>query len=38
MNKEIKIDDVENLGKICAQEILNNGGHELMKEIKAEIG
>ncbi|PKV48998.1 hydroxymethylbilane synthase [Aquimarina sp. MAR_2010_214] len=37
VNKEIKIGDVENLGKICAQEILNNGGHELMKEIKAEI-
>lgn len=38
VNKEIKIGDVDNLGKICAQEILNNGGHELMKEIKAEIG
>ncbi|WP_109851104.1 hydroxymethylbilane synthase [Aquimarina sp. AU58] len=38
VNKEIKIGNVENLGKICAQEILNNGGHELMKEIKAEIG
>ncbi|WP_074405663.1 MULTISPECIES: hydroxymethylbilane synthase [Aquimarina] len=38
VNKEVKISDVDNLGKICAQEILNNGGHELMKEIKAEIG
>ncbi|WP_106791571.1 hydroxymethylbilane synthase [Aquimarina sp. Aq78] len=38
VNKEIKIGDVENLGEICAREILNNGGHELMKEIKAEIG
>ncbi|EZH72474.1 porphobilinogen deaminase [Aquimarina atlantica] len=38
VNKEVKIEDVDHLGKICAQEILNNGGHELMKEIKAEIG
>lgn len=35
--KDIAISDVTNIGKQCAQEILSNGGKELMKQIKAEL-
>ncbi len=35
--KQVNISDKQNFGKNCAQEILNNGGKELMKEIKAEM-
>ncbi|WP_062057220.1 hydroxymethylbilane synthase [Aquimarina longa] len=38
VHKMIKVSDTSNLGKTCAQEILNNGGKELMEKIKAEIG
>lgn len=31
------LNDAKNLGKVCAQEILANGGKELMKEIKKVI-
>ncbi len=34
VHKEVKIGEQLDFGKICAQEILNNGGRELMKEIK----
>ncbi len=32
--KEVKIGREEDFGKICAQEVLNNGGRDLMEEIK----
>ena len=35
--KDIAISEVTNLGKQCAQEILSNGGKELMQQIKAEL-
>ncbi|WP_438712821.1 hydroxymethylbilane synthase [Aquimarina muelleri] len=35
--KDVNIEQAKNLGEICAQEVLNNGGRELMKVIKAEI-
>ncbi len=35
--KEVKVGNEQDFGKKCAQEILNNGGNELMKEIKEEI-
>lgn len=35
--KEVNVEQAKNLGKICAQEVLNNGGREVMKAIKAEI-
>ncbi len=35
--KEVNVEQAKNLGKICAQEVLNNGGREVMKTIKAEI-
>ncbi|WP_108870207.1 hydroxymethylbilane synthase [Aquimarina aquimarini] len=38
VSKEIKIDQSKNFGVQCAQEILQNGGKELMKRIKEEIG
>jgi len=34
VHKEVKIGEQLDFGKICALEILNNGGRELMKEIK----
>ncbi len=34
VHKEIKVAERLNFGKSCAQEILNNGGRALMKEIK----
>ncbi|MEW7289355.1 hydroxymethylbilane synthase [Aquimarina sp. 2304DJ70-9] len=35
VKKDIKLEERMGFGKKCAQEILNNGGAELMKEIKA---
>ena len=35
--KDIAVSEVANLGKQCAQEILSNGGKELMKQIKSEL-
>lgn len=35
--ENILVSEVENLGKKCAQEILSNGGKELMQQIKAEL-
>lgn len=37
VEKTVSINDIENLGRHCAEEILNNGGAELMQQIKAEI-
>jgi len=34
VEKSIPVGNAENIGKMCAQEILNNGGKELMKNIK----
>ncbi|PKP25912.1 MAG: hydroxymethylbilane synthase [Bacteroidetes bacterium HGW-Bacteroidetes-2] len=38
INKQISISKVKDFGKLCAEEILNQGGAALMTEIKAEIG
>ena len=35
VERSVPVDQVENLGKECALEILNNGGKELMRSIKA---
>jgi hydroxymethylbilane synthase len=35
--KDIPVSETENLGKQCAQEILSNGGKELMQQIKADL-
>lgn len=37
VEKTVSINDIENLGRHCAEEILNNGGAKLMQQIKAEI-
>ena len=37
IKKTISLTDVANLGVICAQEVLQNGGKELMQEIKASL-
>jgi len=37
VNKMIKLEDRQNFGIQCAQEVLNNGGKELMKRIKASL-
>ncbi|KZS38029.1 porphobilinogen deaminase [Aquimarina aggregata] len=37
IRKEINVSGQEGFGKACAKEILENGGRELMKKIKAEI-
>ncbi len=37
VNKVVDVSDNLNLGKIYAQEVLNNGGRELMAKIKAEM-
>ena len=37
VTKTIKISESEGFGKKCAQEVLNNGGQDLMKKIKAAI-
>ncbi len=35
--KEVKLGEEQSFGKTCAQEVLNNGGRELMKEIKKNL-
>lgn len=37
IEKTVALNEFENLGKRCAEEILNNGGSRLMQQIKAEI-
>ncbi len=37
VEKTVSLNDIENLGRRCAEEILNNGGAKLMQQIKAEI-
>ena len=37
VEKTVSINDIENLGRHCAEEILKNGGAKLMQQIKAEI-
>ncbi|HET8886635.1 MAG TPA: hydroxymethylbilane synthase [Salinimicrobium sp.] len=37
IEKSIPISETENFGKNCAEEILQNGGAELMREIKAAV-
>lgn len=37
IEKTVALNEFENLGKRCAEEILNNGGSKLMQQIKAEI-
>ncbi len=37
ISEEIAIDNVKSLGKKYAQKVLDNGGRELMREIKAEM-
>ncbi|HEY9167923.1 MAG TPA: hydroxymethylbilane synthase [Lutibacter sp.] len=38
VEKSVPLNEWHNLGKICAEEVLNNGGRELMESIKAEMG
>ena len=35
VEKTVSLDQINSLGKICAEEVLQNGGSKLMKEIKA---
>lgn len=37
IEKTVALNEFKNLGKRCAEEILNNGGSKLMQQIKAEI-
>ncbi len=37
VEKSVPLSDWKNLGKICAEEVLNNGGKKLMESIKAEM-
>ncbi len=37
VEKQIQVNESKGFGKVCAEEILDNGGSELMKEIKAEM-
>lgn len=37
VEKSVPVAQAENLGKFCAQEVLNNGGHELMQHIKTAL-
>lgn len=37
VDKKVKLTDVKDLGKICANEILLNGGKELMRDIKIQM-
>ena len=37
VEKTVAINEIENFGRRCAEEILSNGGAKLMQEIKAEI-
>lgn len=35
--KDISVSEITNIGKQCAQEVLSNGGKELMQQIKADL-
>ncbi|MBI6116223.1 hydroxymethylbilane synthase [Salegentibacter maritimus] len=37
IEKTVALNEFKNLGKRCAEEVLNNGGSKLMQQIKAEI-
>lgn len=37
VEKTVSLSEWKNLGKICAEEVLNNGGKKLMESIKAEM-
>jgi len=37
IEKSVPLNEVANLGSLCAKEMLNNGGFELMKTIKSEM-
>jgi len=37
VEKSVKLSDWKNLGQLCAEEVLNNGGKKLMESIKAEM-
>lgn len=37
IKKSIKVEQSEGFGKLCAQEVLKNGGTELMKQIKKQM-
>ena len=37
IKKSIKVEQSEGFGKLCAQEVLENGGAELMKQIKKQL-
>ena len=37
IKKSIKVEQSEGFGKLCAQEVLENGGAELMKQIKKQM-
>ena len=37
VEKSLPLSEWKNLGKICAEEVLNNGGKKLMESIKAEM-
>lgn len=37
VEKSVPLAEWKNLGKICAEEVLNNGGEKLMESIKAEM-
>ena len=37
VEKTVALSEWKNLGKICAEEVLNNGGKKLMESIKAEM-
>ncbi|WP_026913581.1 hydroxymethylbilane synthase [Christiangramia portivictoriae] len=37
VEKSVPVAQAENLGKFCAQEVLNNGGRELMQHIKSAL-
>jgi len=37
VEKTVPLSEWKNLGKICAEEVLNNGGKKLMESIKAEM-
>ncbi|MFV8280874.1 hydroxymethylbilane synthase [Christiangramia marina] len=37
VEKSVPVAQAENLGKFCAQEVLNNGGRELMQHIKTAL-
>ncbi len=38
VSKTVKLSNIDDLGVICAQEILNNGGKELMINLREELG